>query len=138
MAGEALTDTDKMIAAAEKFDDKLAQLATQYGPDVADLGLLAARVDAGSGLLRGVASAVAALVAAGVLYRCAVKAREAIADPDRYRCDEEAPWIFASAGCGVAVAVFGFGAVMPLLNLWRWIGIVEPKVWLAGKLLGWM
>ena len=141
MAGEALTDIDKMIAAAEKFGDKLPQLATQYGPDVADVAdveLLAARVDAASGIVAGVASVAAAVAFAFALRYSIREHSDAVGDEERCSRDEEIPWFFAMIGSGLGAAFASIIGAAMLLNVWRWVGIFEPKVWLAGKLLGWM
>jgi hypothetical protein len=131
MAEAALTDTDKMIAAAEKFGDKLAQLATQYGPDVADVALLAARVDAASTLVTGAVCVISsACVAYFIAYRATVEVNEA--------SDGSVPEIIPAIVGTFVAAGFAFAGIPRLTSVWAWVGIFEPKVWLAGKLLGWL
>jgi hypothetical protein len=157
MAEAALTDTDKMIAAAEKFGDKLAQLATQYGPDVADVALLAAKVDAMSALATGVAPGLVALAGLAVAISSGRKLAERWSDNlakdaaymapeggERERVAASKAFLLAAVstvltGLGVFLLLgAGASALNRLTNVWAWVGVFEPKVWLAGKLLGWM
>lgn len=127
------TDTDKILAAAERFGDKLADIAGQYGPDVADVALAAARVDAASQVIGAVGAAIGACIS----YRFLRTSIVAFTTNDNHM-GKELLGLLGTIFSGAALAVFGIAVVAMGASLWPWIGLFEPKIYVAGKLLGWM
>ena len=97
-----------------------------------------ARIDAANVLVRG---AVCTAVAAGLLWivwrvLAIAKARTA-----RHKAD---PWIdmlevhefLAVIGCGAAGLIAGTIGIAQITSVWAWVGMFEPQVWLARKILG--
>lgn len=134
---------DKSQAAIATFADKLAEMAKQYGPDVAHGALQMARIDAAAPFMWAVpflAIGICGVVYCIKLLRTAKSlsdAREAVLNYEgRYRMPDGVNEgiggvIGGIVSCGVCVI-----SAMPLLDLWRWVGIFEPKLWLAKKVLG--
>lgn len=140
---KAVEILDASQAAMGAFADKLAELANQYGPEVADAALQMARIDAASPFMWAIPLMAASCVTICIGYRFLKKGfkqaeerEKAIDSPHYYKINDGV----ASGVVGfviIAASIFGLiasGQVM--LNLWRWVGIFEPKLWLAKRILG--
>lgn len=115
---------DKSQAAIATLADKLTEMAKQYGPDVADGALQMARIDAANHLL----PSLVALFLAPAFY---VTARKLNPEDWHQPSLRGLATIGAGLGCAVSTLV-SFG----IFDLWQWVGIFEPKLWLAKRILG--
>jgi len=138
MADKTLEDKAVEILDASQhaigaFGDKLADLAKQYGPDVAEAALQMARVDAMSHLVTLLVLAVVLAIALKYAVLPTWKWARTYKDSGNYSDGfEYVPAVLlwmAWSGCAAAV-------VIGLSNLWLWFGIFEPKLWLAKRILG--
>jgi hypothetical protein len=145
---------DKAMVGAEKLTEKLAELAVQYGPDVVNAAIEVARIEALSGLVRP-------LVALGIclpLFIISVK-RAAVSITKQNRWDElrDSHTYPVLEGGKHATKTLGYGpqnvavllwcatasatgtiscfAAYGLSSVWNWVGVIEPKLWIAHRIL---
>lgn len=115
----------------EKVGQKLSDLAVSHGDEAVDLILTVARVDAASvliyGLLFTAVSIVWGYVSFGRYFRWAMKEAERCADPGPWLL-----WVFTGVGPTAVSTIIGASGI---LNIWAWAGVIEPKLWVAKKLL---
>lgn len=126
LENKAVEILDKSQAAIAGFADQLQELAKQYGPDVADAALMMARIDAAQGLVGGVVAAV-------ITWVCFVSTRSLI---KKAKAQPYEMWDVGAIIVGVCGAFAALVAVLTLADIWRWVGIFEPKLWLAKRILG--
>lgn len=134
--------TVELLDKAEKgvalLTDKLAEIGQQYGPQVVDAGLAVARIEAAQGLVLGVPLVCVAIAAARYApSQFALSSEITKAKDERYGRDEEVSTFIrgvVSTGVGGVCGVWG---LILTLDLWRWVGVLEPKLWIAHKILGW-
>lgn len=129
LENKAVEILDKSQAAIGVFADKLTEMAKQYGPDVADAALQMARIDALSGLLPAI------VIACTLAYACKKAIPPLIVwtkGADSYNPGPVFAWIF---GGGITAAIFIWASTV-VLDIWRWVGIFEPKLWLAKRIFG--
>lgn len=112
---------DKITAGADVLTAKLGELATQYGPDVVDAALMVARVEAGQFLIFG----VVALVISAVFFPIARRAQKS--DPSWNTPKACFFWILTLTPLAASAK--------HLLDVWNWVGLFEPKLWIARRLL---
>lgn len=121
-AVEILDASQQAIGA---FADKLGDLAKQYGPDVMDAALQMARVDAINALVVPITSLIIFAVVYTVFWKKAWPKLAEVHDGG-----------FAAFMLHMFfVPWFGF-SLFHTLNVWAWVGIFEPKLWLAKRILG--
>lgn len=137
LENKAVEILDKSQAAIGQFADKLGEMAKQYGPDVADAALQMARVDAIDSLVAPITCLLILIVtgAYGMPKMWAWARQKNAALKAEHDYDQGAP-IFFSILATVAYAISTFAALANTLNVWAWIGIFEPKLWLAKRILG--
>jgi len=128
---------DKSQVAIAAFADQLGDLAKQYGPDVADAALQMARIDALSGLIIPCVLFVTLIVGARIIFPRYWKYTRDIEANLKERgsfCqgDPTAFFMMVTGAYTVATLTVFFFAT----NLWRWVGLFEPKLWLAKRVLG--
>lgn len=124
---KAVEILDKADVAISTFADKLGELAKQYGPEVADAAFALARIDAISTLL----TPFLCLVLCSAALRWAWKPAWEWSDKDKYGDREFAVFMgLCVLGVGVLTSFF------MLADVWAWVGIFEPKLWLAKRVLG--
>lgn len=121
---EASSLADSLTA----FAGKVEELAGQYGPQVVDATLDAARVSAGSQLLAGIVVLILATTALAWARR-----QEAKAWKHGTANDEDGIFVFVLRA--IAVALLIVTAVL-LGNLWHWVGVFRPDIWLARSVMG--
>jgi H+/Cl- antiporter ClcA len=127
-AVEILGDSQEAIKA---FADKLGNLAEQYSPEVVDAALAMARIDAIQTLVPGVVCGAIGYA----LYRVLKKAWPWIGEELRKHGPDPSAMvtlIFGGGGVGALI----LAAVLQLANVWAWVGIFEPKLWVAKRILG--
>lgn len=124
---KALDLLDKGGAALGQFADKLGDLAKQYGPDVVNGALEIARIDALSQL-------VPSILFLAVLAYFGGNATQYL----RKLFDEgdDALAIPLLVVGGIITAVLGLCAIATVCDVWVWVGVFEPKLYLAKKILG--
>lgn len=128
LENKAVEILDASQKAIGEFADKMVELGKQYGPDVADAALQMARIDAIQFLVPGVVAAILC----GLLILVGIKLARAV-NADKFSADTAIP-LFAFGGlCTVISAGF---AIFRLVDVWAWVGIFEPKLWLAKRILG--
>lgn len=132
LENKAVEILDKSQAAIASFADKLTELTKQYGPDVAHAALSLARVDAINSLVPHIVAAIAFVL----LWRwvSAHIAKTKTNRGERYDFTDCNPVVLI--GGGMAVFISGLIASVGLFNVWAWVGIFEPKLWLAKRILG--
>lgn len=130
---------DKAMDGMDQLTIMLAEVAEQYGPEVVDAGLAVARISAGAALVH----AAIGLALIYALFRLGIpltlKFRAMLPEHDQNDFEFIFPIGFSwgIVGGGTMIAAFaGFGAE-GFFNLWNWVGLVEPKLWIAHRVLGW-
>ena len=136
---KAVEIIDKTLDNMDKLTVMLAEVAEKYGPEVVDAGLTVVRVSAGSTLIH--AAIGTALIVA--LFKFGIpltfKYRASLPESDRDNTEFFMPtflcWVIAGVGV-FGISLGGFGT-LKLFNLWTWVALVEPKLWIAHRVLGW-
>lgn len=120
---------DKLMSGAETVVSKVTALGEKYGPEVVDAGLTVVR-------LNGLKDLIVGLVFLTCAASLVVLARYLFRRSGREKGDARDGCI--AVGCVVSVvAAFGIGgAAERLLDIWTYTAIIEPKLWVAKRLLG--
>ena len=141
---KAVDIMDKAMIGAEKLSAKLAELATQYGPDVVDAALQVARFKAAGELLAGTVSFVIAYNLAKFskrMFSAAAKRRDEFnkEKTSSYYTAKKDISEFEEFFAGVASALLAVFLTIPTIitygSIWNWVGIIEPKLWIANRIL---
>lgn len=116
------------IGKLETFAGKLVDLSKQYAPDVWNLARQVARIEAIQTLVYGfvwLVIASLAWVAAIKLFRVAKKD------------DWDNPGPIIGMGVGGIIGLFTtIAACENLLNIYAWVSLWYPELWMAKKVLG--
>lgn len=129
--------TDKLEAKALEMVDqlsaKLSALAVQYGPDVVDAGLAVARLDAAQSLLWTAAMIVVVLSIRHIArsLHAEIKTHNDAGDTKEAKRSKDA-WVIALC----IQFPLSIWVVVRLLNIWTWTGLVDPKLYIAARILG--
>ena len=121
---------DRAAGAIEAFAIKLGALSTEYGPEVVDAALWVARIDA----LNSISVSFMLVLFASILlyYNSKVWAwatKIAKEDSDGF--------IYIASAIYSAIWILPFiVAGIRLFNPWPWVGIIEPQLWIAKRILG--
>lgn len=113
------------------WNDRLQHLAdaiVHAAPQVTDIALNSVRVQAAGGILGGLV-AVGFAIAGGVAMRWCYRHRNDDAD-------DADLWIFVGAIFFGLIALIGsiIGATQ-LFDIWVWVSLFHPELWIAHKLL---
>lgn len=114
-----------------ELSDKFGEIALAHGQDAVDLGLNVARVSAGSELVSGLlflALSIILIVFCNKYYRWLTK-------DEADFCASPACMIVGGGWCAAVI-----GSLMSakyIINLWAWVGIFYPELWVAKEILGW-
>lgn len=133
---------DRAADAVEAFAVKLGQLSTEYGPEVGDAALWVARIDAGSGLFYGlIIFCMSIFLWFWVRPPLISKNREMnslrIKENHRYSCPvEDMCYAFGYFIIPFFSGAFFILSIVMLSNIWRYVGIIEPQLWIAKRVLG--
>lgn len=118
---------EKVLSGLEGTVTKIGELTAQHGEAVVELALGVARVQAGGQLLMGFALLIETLLA--VLFYAMLCKRfwGKSKDPG------DSKFCLAALGVPLGIShVFIFAAALErLFNLWNWVGLFEPKLYLA-------
>lgn len=141
LENKAVEILDKSQATIATFSDKMVELAKQYGPDVADAALQMARVDAAQGLVKAAIILIASSAAmwlAWYLYKLEIPFKQNEAYSSRIDDNSEKRFFKSIAAIiiGISSSFVFVSGMIDFCNLWRWVGIFEPKLWLAKRVLG--
>lgn len=129
LENKAVEILDKSQAAIATFADNLVEMAQQYGPDVAEAALTMARIDALSSLVPALVGLIATVVYVYFFFKKMMPWVNAEHDYDINRT-------FTCIVSTVAMFFVGLFSLVGVLNLWLWVGVFEPKLWVAKKVLG--
>jgi hypothetical protein len=142
---------DKASQAADQIAAKMAELAQQYGPDVVNAAVEVARISAIQSLVPPVIALALMWTVAIVLFRfsrnlaekynkwralyeneretrASVTAKLGYPEPDEILSNVT---LTASLGLGF-LSIFPIYAIT---NVWAWVGIFEPKLYIAHRVL---
>jgi len=120
---------DRSADAVEAFAVKLQALTLEYGPEVVDAVFWVARVDALS-----VIGVTAGVLIAGIAL--ALNTKRAMAWSKRVEPNSETPLAIWGHLVGLSSIVLLSIATIRILNPWPWVGVIEPQLWIAKKILG--
>jgi hypothetical protein len=114
----------------EKFWDwaeKIEQLLAQYTGPTADIVLTAVRVEAIQSLVYGTICAVVAVC-------CYFSNKRARKELEENRWSEW--WEGIDIGSLIVGAIVVFCCILILCDVWVWVALVRPELYLAHKILG--
>lgn len=115
---------------AHTLFSNVSHLANQYGPKAVDLVLWTVRLDGINAIFTGIICLVIVVGSIKLLPYCYKKFREF------ERSKEEGPCIFFGAGIFASIVACAISAIISfilLLNVWNYVAIVTPEVYLAKK-----
>lgn len=133
----AVQVTDKLVDGADKFYDKVSEqvatignklgdLAGQYGPDVWKMTEGVIRVNAINEIIIGLGFLAVTITLVKVAYKFW----------DKFvKCEYQDPWIIGTVIAGLITPFTGATTFNYLADVWTWIALFEPKLWLAHKVL---
>jgi hypothetical protein len=130
---------DKLTDGADAIIAKLGTIAEKYGPEVVDSALWVVRVE---GIRELVTSAVGLAICIGSAYACwrILNAHVIATKADKgrsYDFFDLNPGIFMPTGMiGLTAVGLAVASTLTLTNVWHWVAIIEPKLWVAKRLLG--
>lgn len=133
---KAVEVIDKAMDGMDKLSVMLGEVAEKYGPEVVDVGLEVARISAANEL---VVALVIFLVWLGILRTFFKLYKIEKASENGFN----QPTIAAITCIGVGIiSVIGVVPVLieslpRLFSLWNWVGLIEPKLWIAHQVLNW-
>lgn len=139
LEGRAIELIDDAQAGLGALTNRLGELAVQYGPEVVDAALNVARVSAAKPLVAGFGILVLATIlgVTGIrLFQTGRKDNLLANEKAGYSNVGEARMAFGGA-CAVAGVVSLIISGTLLLNIWNWVGIFAPELWIAHRVLGW-
>jgi hypothetical protein len=124
---------DKAMIGAEKLTEKMAELAVQYGPDVVNAGLSVAQYQATQQLIYGTLMCTASL---GVMYAAywLLGYCKRLNEEKGQHEPREIFSVVSGLYFGLGLVLMAWGGVK-LFNIWNWVGIFEPKLWIAHRIL---
>lgn len=157
---KAIELMDHAASAVESFAAKLDTLVTELGPEVVNLALSVARIDAASYALTN-GAVCGLLVAAFAFGSSQAKKWHAEYAPyskgsrlymQNHRDEKEAEGLDLMRAHGplcirhgaltitsIVAAIFALGIALTrnaFTDIWPWVGIIEPKLWIAKSILG--
>ncbi len=117
----------EILDAAQQGAVKVGETIIQYSPDVANAFLAIVRIE---GLAKLIPS-ILILVACCVFYRSFIRMWKWALSRYHYSIDRH---LFACIASAI-ICVFVIHALFCILNIWNWVAIFEPKLWLAKQLV---
>lgn len=113
------------IDLVEKYADKLTDVLAQYSGPAADLALAVGRVAA----IRDIVIAVALIVASGIGAKLCIFLGKKTPEWDELA---GIPCVVVGVGSAAMAFIGGVG----LLDIFAWVGMFHPEIYLAAKALG--
>jgi hypothetical protein len=130
---DAVDVASKGLDLADKWASQLGDALHKYGPDAAQLALAIGRVGAIQTVGSGLICAAIAVAAAKAVVKFVTIGR-GIKDPDK-----EFGYVMTLAVGGAVIGIAGFAcaisAIVYLTNLYAWVGMFNPAIYLAAKAL---
>ena len=126
---------DKAVELIDKFAAKLDSLSTEYGPEVVDAALAVAWVSATQEAVKWSIALALCVISSWLFARKALPLAKAKTFDDS--SDEAAVF-----GAIIFAVVSGLTALITALislvgfSVWPWVGMFEPKLWIAKQVLG--
>lgn len=123
---------DRLTALA----DALTEAAKTHGQEAVDLAIASARVSAAAGLVEGL-GCLAGAAAMGVIIRWCFK-RASKEGAKGIHDQNDSIVIGCVAGlilAGITGAVLTVGVFVDFFDLWNWVGMFEPRLLIAHRLL---
>ena len=129
---ETVKEAATFMDLAKEFALKVQELAIEHGPEAWELALLVARVDAISEIaLPGIFAVM--FLFSGICFSFPFRKGFKILKEGGRNADN---WLLVG-GFGVAGSVMFLGlALLELVNVWAWAGIIAPELWIAKSVLG--
>lgn len=125
---------DRALNMAEKFASKIEEILEEYGPDAVELTEQVGRVGAIDDLVPGLVALIIAIFSVISFAWVAKRAKRADEEED---ASIVGPCVFAGMIAFVASLVSLIVTFGELVDVWAWVGLAHPEVWLASKMLGW-
>lgn len=131
----------KLTDALEAGIKAVGTLGEKYGPEVVEAGLAVVRINGAGNLLTG-ATCVAVcwlLFRLGrPIYTAGAKASAEYWKPSTPAgAPDGSGRMVLGLGLMVAGGAAGVVAFISLVNVWNYVAMFEPKLWVAKRLLGW-
>lgn len=127
---KAIEVIDKAMDGVEKLSNMLSDVAVQYGPEVVDAALTVVRISGAGNIVVGLTLAILPL-----FFFCNIKNLWKWALKHETSSDSGSLVLVVLSGMGcVASSIVSF---IMLINLWTWVAIIEPKLWVAHEILKW-
>lgn len=120
---------DKISEGTEAAVTKLGAMADKYGPEVVDSALWVVRVNG----LQTLAFAAAGFLLGAVSF--ALFARPIWRWMLKHLDETDGSVLLPLVAFWCATGALAFGNALTLLNVWHWVAIFEPKLWVAKRLL---
>ncbi len=120
--------SNKALDTVTGFAHQLTELAQQQAPAAWELAKGVARVSAGAGVFYGIGFLIFSIIAAKLSKRLWRWAKRV--DPDGDNPTVAVPFFVGLVSCGFLVASLGY-----LLDIWNWVGLFYPELWIAHGLL---
>lgn len=117
-----------MLDALEKGAVHVGDVVVKYSPDVAEATLMVVRID-------GVSSIATGVVAGVLCYLWFVWANKLRKKADEASYADSALFGTASVVCFVGSVVAFSVSMINLLDVWNWVAVFEPKLYLAKQII---
>ena len=128
---------DKLSAGADAVVAKLTALSDKYGPQVVDSALWAIRANGIRDLIFGLGFAGAAVVLCLIAKPMLKSGSAAMASKDALlSMSDGSARVVISALMFVGAGICAISAFSAIADIWTYIAIFEPQLWVAKKLLG--
>lgn len=133
LADKVVDKTSELAAAIPDASsiamENIMNIATKYGPDAYQFGLVLGRIDAIQHLMVGLIGVITIVVILIINYKVFY---------NQYNIDEDYfPSTMLGMGSIIAVAAITTLSALNLFSIYAWTGVFYPEVWLAAKALGW-
>ena len=132
---ETVDDIGSLEGKAVELIERFETIAEQHGPQAVELGLDAVRVIGAQSLIGGVLGLIGVTVAFFLgkkLYKIIVNWKPE--EHDNKSVDRDF-WPYGPMGMACILGgISMFFALIDLLNVWLWVALFYPELWLVGKL----
>jgi hypothetical protein len=126
---------DKLGEKLVEIMAKLEGLAATHGSAAVDLALNVARVSAAADIAIGIGFALSVFACARLCAFLSAKHQVWQAAPDRREWDDS-PWLFFLVFAAIGGGALAIVSAIYLFNLWNWVGLIYPELYLAHRLVG--
>lgn len=127
---KAIEVIDKAMDGVEKLSNMLSDVAVQYGPEVVDAALTVVRITGANKIFVG-------LILLTLPFLFFYNLKELWKWAGKHDKDSESGSYVLILMIGVVCSIFTAMSFITLTNLWSWVAIIEPKLWVAHEILKW-